>query len=202
MAHPLRHQWHNPEPEQFRFACDEVEFAGFQITLTEVKPSAKYLQSISQFPMPQGITDIRAWFGLVKQVAYAFSMTSVMSPFRALLKPSAPFTWNTELGSIRCLEEDLLEDSGGSENFREVPPHLPGNRLEQRRDRVLAVPKTLPVPIPRNILLPGRLEGHLGGLPFHPPGRITLCPGGRRGTGSGRRAGQGTPLCARPCHSR
>ena len=84
-------------PSKFRFACDEVEFAGFQITLTEVKPSAKYLQSISQFPTPQGITDIRAWFGLVNQVAYAFSMTSVMSPFRALLKPSAPFTWNTEL---------------------------------------------------------------------------------------------------------
>ena len=84
-------------PSKFRFACDEVEFAGFQITLTDVKPSAKYLQSITQFPTPQGITDIRAWFGLVNQVAYAFSMTSVMSPFRALLKPSTPFTWNTEL---------------------------------------------------------------------------------------------------------
>ncbi len=44
-----------------------------------------------------GITDIQAWFGLVNQVVYAFSMASVMSPFRSLLKPSSPFTWSTDL---------------------------------------------------------------------------------------------------------
>ena len=84
-------------PSKFRFAQDEVEFAGFEITRTEVKPCRKYLRAISEFPTPTGITDIRAWFGLVNQVAYAFSMASVMSPFRSLLKPSSPFTWSTDL---------------------------------------------------------------------------------------------------------
>ena len=84
-------------PSKFRFAQDEVEFAGFEITRTEVKPWRKYLRAISEFPTPTGITDIWAWFGLVNQVAYAFSMASVVSPFRSLLKPSSPFTWSTDL---------------------------------------------------------------------------------------------------------
>ena len=84
-------------PSKFRFAQDEVEFAGFEITRSEVKPHRKYLNAIKDFPTPQGITDIRAWFGLVNQVAYAFAMASVMSPFRELLKPTSPFRWTSEL---------------------------------------------------------------------------------------------------------
>ena len=84
-------------PRKFRFAQDRVEFAGFDITPTEVRPSPKFLESITDFPTPTGITDIRAWFGLVNQVAYAFSLTAAMLPFRALLKPTTPFHWTTEL---------------------------------------------------------------------------------------------------------
>ena len=84
-------------PRKFRFAQDEVEFAGFDITPTDVKPSRKYLDAISEFPTPLGITDVRTWFGLVNQVAYAFSMASVMQPFRDLLKPSIPFAWTDQL---------------------------------------------------------------------------------------------------------
>ena len=62
-------------PSKFRFAQDEVEFAGFEITKSEVKPSRKYLRAIQDFPTPKGITDVRAWFGLVNQVAYAFHLT-------------------------------------------------------------------------------------------------------------------------------
>lgn len=84
-------------PDKFHFAEDEVEFAGFEITNSEVKPCKKYIRAIADFPVPTGITDIRAWFGLVNQVAFAFSMTSRMAPFRALLKPSAPFQWTDDL---------------------------------------------------------------------------------------------------------
>ena len=84
-------------PRKFRFAMDEVEFAGFNITRTEVRPCAKFLESITDFPTPTSITDVRAWFGLINQVAYAFSMTSTMLPFRNLLKPSTPFRWTDEL---------------------------------------------------------------------------------------------------------
>ncbi len=87
-------QWNNPQPEQIPLRAGR---GGVEITMSEVKPCRKYLRAIDEFPIPQGITDVRAWFGLVNQVAYAFSMASVMSPFRALLKPSTPFSWNDDL---------------------------------------------------------------------------------------------------------
>jgi hypothetical protein len=83
--------------DNFRFALDEVEFAGFEIIMSEVKLCRIYLWAIEEFPIPQGITDVCAWFGLVNQVAYAFSTASVMSPFCALLKPSTLFSWDDDL---------------------------------------------------------------------------------------------------------
>ena len=84
-------------PKKFRFAEDTVEFAGFSISPTEVRPADKYLQAIMQFLTPSSITDIRSWFGLVNQVSYTFSMTAAMQPFRSLLKPSTPFRWTDQL---------------------------------------------------------------------------------------------------------
>ena len=75
--------------KKFCFAREEVEFAGFNITKTEVKPSKKTLESIQDFPVPKTISDIRGWFGLVNQVAPFFASRKVMEPFRELLKPPA-----------------------------------------------------------------------------------------------------------------
>ena len=84
-------------PSKFRFAMETVEFAGFEITNERVRPCKKYTKAISDFPTPTSLTDVRSWFGLVNQVAYAFSMTDIMLPFRALLKPTAPFEWTDAL---------------------------------------------------------------------------------------------------------
>ena len=67
-------------PEKFRFAQDEVEFAGFEITNDTVHPCKRYIRAITDFPTPQSLTDIRSWFGLVNQVSYAFSMADTMLP--------------------------------------------------------------------------------------------------------------------------
>ena len=84
-------------PEKFRFAQDEVEFGGFEITNDTVCPCKRYIRAITDFPTPQSLTDIRSWFGLVNQVSYAFSMTDTMLPFRELLKPSNSFHWDEKL---------------------------------------------------------------------------------------------------------
>lgn len=86
-------------PTKFSFAKDDVDFAGFTITLDSVRPCEKYLQAIRDFPTPKNITDIRSWFGLVNQVSYAFSMAPRMLPFRDLLKPATPFQWNPDLNT-------------------------------------------------------------------------------------------------------
>ena len=87
-------------PKNFQFAQDEVEFAGLAITQTNVKPSTKFLDSINNFPRPKDITGARAWFGLVNQGAYAFSMAKRMKPFRHLLQPKVKFEWTEELDAI------------------------------------------------------------------------------------------------------
>ena len=87
-------------PKKFQFCQDSVDFAGLTITPTNVKPSAKFLDSIEKFPEPKDITGARAWFGLVNQGAYAFSMAREMKPFRHLLKPKTPFAWTPELSAL------------------------------------------------------------------------------------------------------
>ena len=55
-------------PQKFRSAQDEVEFAGFEITKDTVRPCKKYIRAIAEFPAPRSLTDIRSLFGLVNQV--------------------------------------------------------------------------------------------------------------------------------------
>ena len=52
-------------PKKFQFAEEAVDFAGLTITPTSIKPCAKFIQSIVEFPTPKDITCARAWFGLI-----------------------------------------------------------------------------------------------------------------------------------------
>ena len=75
--------------QKFQFCQDEVEFAGFVVGRNTVKPAQRILDSISSFPVPKTISDVRGWFGIVNQVAPFFASRPVMQPFRELLKPAA-----------------------------------------------------------------------------------------------------------------
>ena len=83
--------------KKFQFCQDTVQFAGLQLTLSGVAPSQSMLSAIQDFPTPQNITDAWSWFGLVNQVAWAFSLGPVMQPFRDLVKPSSKFVWDQSL---------------------------------------------------------------------------------------------------------
>ena len=65
-------------PNKFVFGSDTVEFAGFEITLTNVRPCKKYPDAIHDFPTPTKITDVCSLFGLINQVSYTF--TATLSP--------------------------------------------------------------------------------------------------------------------------
>ena len=85
---------------KFVFAAKEVEYAGFLVGEDSIQPTHKYLQSILDFPTPRNLSDIRSWFGLVNQVAYAFAKGTLMAPFRELLKPATKFDWSPELDKV------------------------------------------------------------------------------------------------------
>ena len=96
-------------PEKFQFAKETVEFAGFLITRKGIKPTDRYLETIKNFPTPTNITDIRSWYGLINQVAYSFSKTKLMAPFRHLLSPATKFLWTEELeSSFQTSKEKIL----------------------------------------------------------------------------------------------
>ena len=81
--------------EKFQFASETVEFAGYEVSSTGYKPPKSIIAAISEFPTPQNITDIRAWFGLINQVAYTFAQTRIMAPFRELLaSKTRKFYWD------------------------------------------------------------------------------------------------------------
>ena len=71
--------------EKFKFGQEIVEFVGFKVK-DGYRPSPKLLSSMQNFPTSSNITDIRSWFGLVNNVAYTFSQSHIIAPFRDLLK--------------------------------------------------------------------------------------------------------------------
>ena len=98
-------------PSKFIFAADTVEFAGFEITPNNVRPSRKYLKAIEGFPTPKNRTDIRSWYGLLNQVSYAFSITDQMKPLRKLLKADYQFTWDEELDQLfRASKQVIIKE--------------------------------------------------------------------------------------------
>ena len=83
--------------EKCQFCKDTVQFGGLQITSSGVSPSESMLNAILNFPVPKTITDARSWFGLVNQLAWAYTLSPIMPLFRDLVKKISRFSWNQTL---------------------------------------------------------------------------------------------------------
>ena len=70
---------------KFMFGAKEVEYAGFLFEADSFQSTDRYLQSIPEFPTPKNFSDIRSLFGLVNEVAYAFTKGTIIAQFRDLL---------------------------------------------------------------------------------------------------------------------
>ena len=95
-------------PSKLQFAQETVQFAGLEVTPTNVRPSFKFIDSIRNFPTPKDISGARAWFGLMNQGSYAFSMEKQMQPFCHLLRPVKLFKWTEELESLFQQSKDII----------------------------------------------------------------------------------------------
>ena len=82
---------------KFQFSSTVVDFAGFRVTVYEVKPLAKHIDVIKSFPRPRNVSDVRAWFGLVNQVSHYGRTARLMAPFNPLLSPKTSFIWDHSL---------------------------------------------------------------------------------------------------------
>ena len=75
------------------FAQEECEFAGFELTKDGYRPPNRIIEAIRNFPTPTCPTDVRSWFGLINQVAYAFAQAPVMAAFRELMTKRSMKSW-------------------------------------------------------------------------------------------------------------
>ena len=85
---------------KFQFCKDTIEFAGLLLTPEGISPSPKILAAIKDFPIPKDITGARSWFGLVNQIAWAYSISPIMQPLRDLVKTKNKFCWNATLDEL------------------------------------------------------------------------------------------------------
>ena len=92
--------WYHTEPWQVCVRPGHSVICGFEITPDKVRPCKKYLYAIREFPTPANITDNHSLLCLINQVSYAFASAERMLPFRVLLKPGTPFTWDDELNTV------------------------------------------------------------------------------------------------------
>ena len=99
-------------PEKFKFARECAEFAGFELTMDGYRPADHIIAAIRDFPTPKDKVDIRSWVGLVNQVAYTFSESSVMEPFRELMKKNMPFYWDERLDCLfQVTKDEIIKQS-------------------------------------------------------------------------------------------
>ena len=95
---------------KFVFCEKETEYAGLALTSHGVAPSQSMLKAIVDFPTPTCLTDARSWFGLVNQVAWAYSLGPIMQPFRDLIKSKSPFVWNEMLQAAMDHSKQVIID--------------------------------------------------------------------------------------------
>ena len=96
--------------EKFQFCQDVVQFGDLQIISSGGTPCENLLNAISSFLTPKNITDAGSWFGLVNQVAWAYSLSPIILPFRVLVKKNTHFVWNESLEkSIPAIQTDHSE---------------------------------------------------------------------------------------------
>ena len=82
--------------DKFHFTKSIVDFGGFSLTPTWVKPSIQMLPAIVNFPVPSNITGVKSWFGLMNQVDFRLAVAPVMQPFRDFLKANSWY-WGENL---------------------------------------------------------------------------------------------------------
>ena len=100
--------------DKFQFGQDTVDFAGLEVTNDGVRPSGKFLDAIRAFPRPDTLSAARSFFGMINQVTYAFSMSTVMEEFRHLLKPdtwASGFKWTKEMEEKFILAKEKIVET-------------------------------------------------------------------------------------------
>ena len=83
-------------PEKFKFGVSEMDFAGFWVGNSIIKPMESHFDAIRNFKEPRNITDFHSFIALCEQVAYSTKEDLIL--LRELLKQDGmQFYWDSQL---------------------------------------------------------------------------------------------------------
>ena len=81
-------------PSKLQFASSSVDFCGYRLSPAGYTADDRKVRAIAEFPVPQHITDLRAFMGLVNQLgSFSDETASAAHPLRDLLKPRNLWQW-------------------------------------------------------------------------------------------------------------
>ena len=87
----------------------EIDFAGFNISSTGIKPDPKRMQAIKDFPVPKDISQLRSFLGLANQLGFFVpELAQLTLPLRNLLKKDIQFLWLEEQAKAFQQTKDIL----------------------------------------------------------------------------------------------
>ena len=82
------------------FAVEKVQWAGYVVGREGIQANPKKLATISDFPAPTNITELRRFMGMVEQVAsFSSTVKTEATPLRPLLSTAYPFIWTSDQDS-------------------------------------------------------------------------------------------------------
>jgi hypothetical protein len=95
-------------------AGTSVKFAGFIVTSSGISPDPMKTDSISKFPAPKNITDLRSFMGLANQLGHFVpDMAHAAEPLRHLLKKKNEFLWLDDHQNAFQKVKDILTSPDG-----------------------------------------------------------------------------------------
>ena len=88
------------KPRKCHFLQQEVEYLGFVITPGGLQPNPKHVGAVTQFPIPDSVTQVRQFLGLTSFYRrFIGQFAKIAAPLHNLLRKDVEFAWTAECQS-------------------------------------------------------------------------------------------------------
>ena len=119
--------------EKWAYARDQVQFAGFTLSVHGYQVDDSITEAISKFPTPSCRSEIRSFVGLVNQLsACTPAVAGLLAPLRPLLSTRNDFLWTPEAGRAFATVKQFLT-SAPVLLLQPTPAHSPMYRRQPHR---------------------------------------------------------------------
>lgn len=98
--------------DKCKFFKDEVTYLGHKINCEGISKTDDKIQSVSSFPTPRNVKDVKSFLGMVSFYGRFFpNLPTLANPLYNLTKNTVPFIWNQECEqSFQNIKKEIILD--------------------------------------------------------------------------------------------